>query len=85
MNSGKRITQIFCFIALDTADDCEGIPAIEGPHPLSGGGIMMPLVGADQARLEALIPLARQMVKQTGKKMRLVRFSQMEELGEITP
>jgi hypothetical protein len=83
MNRGNRITEVFCFICLDPDDNNEGIPAIEGV--LNGRQILMPLVGADFARLQSLIPAAKDLVKQTGKPMRLAKFKLVEEMGDVKP
>jgi hypothetical protein len=86
MRRGDRITEVYAYICLDQADDCEGIPAFAGPHPNDPNATMfMPMVGADRERMLALLPMARQMVKVTGKKMRVVRFTHIEEIEEVAP
>ncbi len=85
MRRGDRITEMIAYICMDEADDCEGIPALSGPHPTDPDAQMfIPMVGADRERMMSLLPAARSMVKATGKKIRIVRFTHMEELGEVT-
>lgn len=81
---GDRIKEVYAFVVLDDKDDSEGIPAFSAPHPNDPKSEMfMPMVGADYDRMMSLLPMARTMVAQTGKKMRLVKFTHIEELGEV--
>lgn len=73
----SRIDEIFAFVFEDTGPEDEGIIAT------SLGGIGITLVGADMSWAESLKPIARQIVQQTGKKVKLLRFSTREELEEI--
>jgi hypothetical protein len=84
MKRGDRITEMYAFVCLDPAEDVEGIPAIEGPF-LDGKEVMMPLVAADKERLMSIMELAKRLVAQSGKSMRLVRFHQAETLEYFTP
>lgn len=68
-----KITEIFAFIATE-ADGREGVVAA------MLGGMMVPLVGADQARVKSLLPLARQIAQATGRQVQLARFSVREDL-----
>lgn len=72
-----RIDEIFAFIATD--GDGEGLPAF------SRGNMMLPMVCADKARVDSLRSIARDMARQTGNKITLVRFSVCEELEVIEP
>ncbi len=51
--SGDTITELYAFVALDNEDGNEGIIAFMGPD-----GIMLPMIGADTARVNSLIPIA---------------------------
>lgn len=73
-----RIDEMFVFIASDS--DGEGIPAFSTPS-----GLMMPLVCADKARVDSLRERAKQMAKQSGNRITLVRFSVREDLEVIEP
>lgn len=76
-----KITEISAFIAEDTGPDDEGITASwAGP-----GQGWMPLVGADQARIASLRPLAQQLADSQGKPIKLVRFSVREVIEVIEP
>jgi hypothetical protein len=74
-----RIEQMYAFVALDPADNTEGIPAFQGP-----GGVAMPMVGADMKRVDSLRPVAEQMVRDyPGLKITLCRFEIRTELETI--
>ncbi len=72
-----RIEEMYAFVAEDTGPDDEGVVA------MSVGGVMMPMVGADMARVESLRPIAENISKRTGKKVKLLRFTQREDLGDV--
>lgn len=78
-----RITQIWVFVSI--ADDgSEGICAA----PLMGAGSLIPLIAADEARLESLRPIAAKMAtltKKTKKTIKLVKFESREDLEVIEP
>lgn len=73
-----RITEMFAFIATEGPDD-EGVPAY------SVGQVMFPLVGADAARIRSLWQEAEAIGQLSGKRVRLVCFRQMVELGQAWP
>lgn len=75
---GYVITDIYAFIAVH-ADGDEAIPA----HSM--GNILMPLVGADLTRLQQLRPVAEKVARQSGKQVKLVRFTTRTELDVIDP
>lgn len=75
-----RITELFCFAVYDGGPDDEGVPAFT--HPFLG---TMPLMGADNARIEALMPMAQQLADTAGKELRIYKFSHKEQIGVITP
>jgi hypothetical protein len=77
MRGQLRIDQMFAFIVRDD-DGTEGIPAVYGP-----GGILMPLVGADMARVADLRAIVLRDVLLTGKRITLVKFSVRETLEVI--
>jgi len=72
-----KIKEIYAFIAEDKGPDDEGVVG------MSFGSWMLPLVGADMARVESLRPHALDTAKKTGKKIKLIRFTHREELEEI--
>lgn len=49
---GNRVTELFCWIAYDPADDNEGIPA--APTVMDGERYFIPLMGADMDRVASL-------------------------------
>lgn len=74
-----RITEMFAFIAEDEGPEDEGIAAV------LRSGLVMPLVGADMARMDSLRPVAQLIARESGKRIRLVKFSHWEELETIEP
>jgi hypothetical protein len=78
MSDPHIITELYAFIATET-DEGEGIPAVQ----LSG--MMMPLVGADAARVETLRKMAQQVADGTGRTLTLARFAVRENMATITP
>jgi hypothetical protein len=75
-----RIDQMYAFVALDPEDDTEGIVAFLAP-----GSGWMPMVGADMQRIDQLRPFARQQAKALGVRIRLLRFTDREEIEVIEP
>lgn len=73
-----RIETIHAFVAVDD-DDEEGLTGF-----MSESG-WMPMVAADPTRLESLRPIAQQIAAASGATIKLVRFSQREELEVIAP
>ena len=72
-----RIKEMFAFVAEGSGPDDEGVVGMN-----TGSG-WMPLVGADMARVESLKPIARGIAAQTGKKIKLLHFTQREDLGDM--
>lgn len=77
---GFRIRDLHAFVAIDPADDSEGIVGMIDPAT----GAHMPLIGADEARIKAYQPYAEEAAKVTGQPIKLVRFSAREDLETIT-
>lgn len=72
-----RIDELYAFVAEDTGPNDEGIVG------MGIGNVMLPLIGADMARAESLKPIARSISAKTGKKVKLLRFTCREELGDV--
>ncbi|MBA7670703.1 hypothetical protein ES703_78850 [subsurface metagenome] len=72
-----RIEEMYAFVAEDSGPDDEGVVA------MSAGAVMLPLVGADMARVESLKPIARDIAAQTGKKIKLLHFTHREEIEGV--
>lgn len=72
-----RIEEMYAFVAEGSGPEDEGII---GMTTNSG---WMPLVGADMARVESLKPIARNIGVATGKKIKILHFTQREDLGFI--
>ncbi len=72
-----KIEEMYAFVAEDTGPDDEGVVA------MATGSGWLPMVGADMARAESLKSIARDISAQTGKKVKLLRFTQREDLGDV--
>ena len=77
-----RIEEMYAFIVEDNGPDDEGVVAIQSEEG-DQGWLWLPLVGADMARVESLKPIARGIGNQIGKKVKLVHFTNREDLGVI--
>jgi hypothetical protein len=76
---GNRITELYCWIALDPADDNEGIPATN--LSIAGRDYMVPLLGADTARMTSLRKHAERVrAEMPGVAFTLRRFVITEEV-----
>ncbi len=78
MDGQDRINELFAFVVID-ADGTEGVPAFES------NGVLHPMVGADLARAEALLPMARRAARELGRPVTLLRFTVREQLRVIPP
>lgn len=74
-----RIAEMFAFVTEDTGPEDEGIVA------MGIGGMLMPLVGADLERTQSLMPHAQGIADQTGKQIRIYKFTGREQIGTIEP
>lgn len=63
------------------ADDETG----EGVAAMFLNGTWMPLVAADEARVESLSGMAQQIADATGKSIKVLRFSVRTQIGTIEP
>jgi len=78
-NTMPRIEALFAFLSVDEDDGNEGVVAA----PM--GGALMPLIAADEARLEGIRPIAQKLANLAKMKIRLVRFTNREEIGFVQP
>lgn len=74
-----RITEMWAYISIDPIDDNEGVIGA----PIGPNGEMMGLVGADSLMMEKLRPIVEMMSKQINIKIKLVKFTNRVEVGEI--
>ena len=74
-----KIEALYAFVAVD--ENGEGLIAQTMPLP-NGREVMMPFVGADWDRVQSLIPHAKNMEKETGKTIRVFKFSGKEDITE---
>ena len=77
-NTLLRIDQIFVYASVDR-EGHEGVCAV------TIGGVSYPMIAADETRLKQLTPMAEDLAKRTGMRIRLLRFSTREEVRTIGP
>lgn len=75
-----KINAIWAFVGID-ADGDEGVPAFFSPAL----EMMMPLVGADERRVEALRKEAQMIADSTGLSLELRKYTVVEVLDVIKP
>lgn len=76
--AGFRITSIHAFISVDPEDGDEGVIAQQ-----MWDGSWMPLIAADETRLEILRPVAQAIAWRTEREVKLVRFSVREDIETL--
>jgi hypothetical protein len=72
-----KIERLFAFIAKDELTGDEGVCGFQSDMG------WMPMVGADQAMIDKLRPMARSIAKASGKEIVICRFSIREEIETI--
>jgi hypothetical protein len=77
------ITEIWAFVSVDPEDNMEGVLSAPLMGPGSQVPLQMPLIAADKNRLDSLWPVARRIAEITGKKCKLVRFHNREDIEEF--
>ncbi len=80
------IERMYAFVQEDTGPDDEGI--ISAPAAIHGRfhpRVPMPLVGADQGRVESLQPIAQRVADATGKPVKVLMFSVRTEVAVLMP
>jgi hypothetical protein len=77
MPTGQRIDQIWAFVSED-ANGGEGVCAFAQVD-----GIMMPMICADQARVDSLRAMAAEIKKASGLRIKLVKFSKRSFIEEV--
>lgn len=69
-----KIDAIWAFLSVDNDTGNEGVITMRSVNGL------MPMVAADEERLESMRPIAAMVAKNSGIKVRLVKFSVREDL-----
>ena len=77
-NSVEKITEVYVFASIDSG----GRGVIGQTINIGGNSTFMPFVCADKARMESLKPIAKQLARDQGIKIKLIRLSVREELEE---
>lgn len=76
-NNHDRIDAVWLVISSDETG--------EGVCSIKMGDTWLPLMAADQRRLEIIKPLAKQLAATVKKKLYLIRLDHRTEVEEITP
>lgn len=71
-----KITEMWAFVSVDEAGN-------EGIIGFKNGDTWMPLVGADSARIAELRPIANKMARYTGMTIKLIKFTQREDIETL--
>ncbi len=74
-----RIDAIWAVLSVD--DGGEGVVAA----PVGPGRMTIPLIAADKARLDSVIPFAKQLAPRLGKVLRLAKFTKREDIEIYRP
>ena len=77
--TGHLLTELFAFVALHDDVD-EGVVAGTMPN-----GSVMPLIAADRARMEALIPIAQSIANVSGFRITIAHLTVREDERVIEP
>lgn len=77
--ANQKIEAVWLFISMDDDGD-EGIPAMMGPD-----GVWLPLLAADRQRVDDLRPMAQEVATASGREVRLVEFTVMDEVEVLEP
>jgi len=72
-----RIDEVYIFIS--SGETGEGVCA------MIRDGLSIPLIAADEARMRSLLPIARQIAHESGKRVKLIKLSQRTELMTFEP
>lgn len=73
----SSINEVFAFLAQDP--EGEAIVGINTP------GGFLPFVGGNMNQIEILKPFAEQIAQKTGRSIKILKFTNREELQEINP
>lgn len=79
-NTLPSIECLYAFVSVDAKDGNEGL--IAAPF---GEAPIMPMIAADEKRLEQLIPIAEIIAARFNTKIRLIKLSHREVIKEINP
>lgn len=78
-NHIRKIKEVYMFISEDSKG--EGICAVQMGN--DDDMIMMPLIGADKERIESLEKYAAFLAKKEGKRIKLIKLTQREDLRYV--
>ncbi len=77
--TNQRVNKCWMFVSEDGYNN-EGIVASR-----TNQGTMLPLLAADENRIQSLLPIAQQICDATEKKVRLLRSEERKEIMVLTP
>lgn len=70
------ITTIHCFVAIDATDNSEGIIGF------MSGSTWVPMVAADEERLQQLYPIALEICNAAQMKFKILRFDNRQDVTD---
>lgn len=73
-----QVNSLFAYLA--QGEEGEGIMAMS--LPINGQMMMLPMVGADIARIKSLLPIAKQIAMASGITFRIYRFDTKVDITE---
>lgn len=76
---GFRVGECWAFLQIDPADNQEGVPT------MVASGALLPMISFDERHMESMRPIAQDYARRTGRTIRLVRFTVMEEVEVLEP
>ena len=79
INYLEKITEIYAFVSQDESG--EGVVGVT--MPVNGRETFMPFICADKERMEQLKPIAVEMTKQSGKKIKLIKFTNRKDIETL--
>lgn len=80
MTKKHKIEEVYIFVAIGEKGECAAAfirNLGEGQH------LSMPLIAADKERVDSLRPYAVEIAKETGKTIKLIKFTTREDVEEI--
>jgi hypothetical protein len=79
INYLEKITEIYAFVSIDEGG--EGVVGMT--MPINGRETFMPFVCADKQRMESLKPIAKQIAKESGKQIKLIKLTNRKDIETL--
>lgn len=79
VNYLEKITEMYAFVSVDEGG--EGVVGMT--MPVNGRETFMPFVCADKKRMEQLKPIAIDIARKSGKKIKLIKLTNRKDLETL--